>query len=235
MESSSSIHSESALEPSATDNGERDIEADLTEIDRLLDETEGELGADAGSFAGSSGHALGDTREVASVETDTPVVAPASESVNKLDSVFGRLEPAAPDELAVPSFMSEFTNKAEPTCKQQNEETVEPAEPLQTPTVGIVGTGIVNPRAARSPLNDADDADDAAGAEDDADSGESRLSNLASRLEGPAYALAKRGASTLERMNEPVANVGPALRNLAGLIALATLGIALIVYLISLI
>lgn len=233
------------------------VECELHELERLVASTAEQIGADASDAEpGESTPTTAPADETASSETPAPEEsvseAPVSDSPAAETS-----EQSKP--LAVPDFMSEFTEpeapqEVKPEAAATETKTAEPApaadadatatsvddDPESDPKPGVVGSPIAQTKgdpsvesASESQALAEPESDSSATGSPKATAGDA-LRALGQRLAPLGLAVCAKVVLLLEMIDRPLGRIGAAPRTLLGRLAIATLGVAAIVYVISL-
>lgn len=186
------------------------------------------------------------------------LISTASDEINGgSDAITDKGEPRGD----VPDFMAEFTRPGPEESRLETENVNnspslpgastnqmdhEDSTPDLTRTLrpGVVGTGMIGSIASGKDASDKERAaaespeeSSETGADESTDRVEvsKRIARTATtRLRPVAVGLALRGVRLLERLDGPVSGVAASVRRAIGLMAIATLGTAVIVYLVSL-
>lgn len=164
------------------------------------------------------------------------------------------------DSYDVPDFMSEFTEPQQPDAapdesrqpqskpppvnpSESTSESASQTKSVHIPKPGVVGTGMIGVVGTAPPTPAVKDESPAIVKDDPADDASPpsiakksrRIAREAgSRLSPLALRLGLQGVRVLERIDRPIRGVSRPVRRLIGWIAIATLGTATIVFLISL-
>ncbi|MGB2985866.1 MAG: hypothetical protein WBE26_08280 [Phycisphaerae bacterium] len=237
------VPTETGATPSEDGSLPADLDAELGELERLV---------------GAAGSQLDTTSE------------PANESAPSSDeSASSSKQPvASTGDLAIPDFMSEFTQPEESTetTSEKPAETApdepEPAAsepepeapagvsqdidpPAGVPKLGVVGTGmvgVIGTPIPASPVEGKLEQDQPAEKREETASQPGLVLRLANaicpavtRLSPLAMSACERVVAGLEVIDRPLAKVGGPVRRLIGWIAIATVGMSVIVYLYSLV
>ena len=194
--------------------GMESLDDELTDMQRLLDAASADLGTEPTGLDGLDG------QEASPAESES----------------------AAPEAVTheIPAFMEEFT-RAEPGEAASIPTLEEPPATgagddsgiACTPPLGVVGTGLPRPVIPESLLEDTELAEPPGPDPSATASKPGRLRSMAARLSPMVGLACDKGVRLLETADRPTASVPPGARRLIGWLALATLGTALIVFLLS--
>lgn len=238
------------------------VECELHELERLVASTAEQLGAEASDESdaepGESTPTTAPADETASSETPVPEES-ASEAPVSDSPAAETSEQSKP--LAVPDFMSEFTEpeapqevKPEAAATETKTAGPEPAadadadatatsvddDPESDPKPGVVGSPIGQTKGDPS-VESASESQALAEPESDSSATDSPKATASDALRALGQRLAPLGLAVcakvvllLEMIDRPLGRIGAAPRTLLGWLAIATLGMAAIVYVISL-
>lgn len=221
----------------------QDLDAELSDLERLVAAAGGEVNETQPTDG-----------EIASETPDEP---PPEASPGSEAEIPDKDAPPA-DDGAIPDFMSEFTRPKEhadiepPAPKAVADRKTPPdaggedggsSRPAPVSKPGVVGPGIVGVVDTPDLLSmglapEQDELDTAIEGDASGSTRAAALNNLlrgaATQLSPVALAACKRAVTSLEAVNRPFDRLGDPIRGMLGWLAIATMGTALIVLLISL-
>lgn len=200
-----------------------DIDSQLADLDRLVDESQSEIGAPTAPTA-------------ADVPPDLPTGDASTSEMDRSDlSIAG--DSTAPSAEDLPDFMQEFTQPvAELPLEAQDQGTSDHSEPvLQTPadTESLPATT----QDAKAKSGEFPRSTGQAAATDHADRQKgmrSLITRLRHTLSPMAFRATDKAVSVLEVVNSPTQRIGIGIRTAVGWLAIATIGTSVLVFLTSL-
>lgn len=241
---------------------ESELDDVLAQASSLAADLSEEIGQDAepraAGAASIDGYAEDASVEVGLEELER-LVASTREEVEGAEAPEGDAPSEKPADLAVPDFMSEFTDPAPPADAADGPDAASPtpsvAAPakdssvISDPSLGIVATGTIKKETPAEPLgvvgtpSPATTEDSSAPAVDEpADEGEtepavSRRAAIVQALTAKAgpilFMVCDRSVSVLEKIDRPLQRIGQVPRRLIGWLAIATLGTSLLAFIVS--
>lgn len=213
-----------------------DIDSQLDNLDRLVDESHREIGiptqADAAEVPVDIPSGEAPTSEV---DRSDPPVADDLDVKNAISTDTD--EPAAPPENDLPDFMQEFTRPDPDSPKEtENQKIPDLSEPVPETS------SVSSPRQPTTPKADAKSSESAQSTGKAAATGHAgRPKSLRLLITRLGYALSPmairatdKAVNVLEVVNSPTQRIGSRIRTAVGWLAIATIGTSVLVFLISL-